>query len=62
MHHPQLSDVITLSGVADLPAQVRRLFARALTAEIKGNRKQAETLLELAVEWEAALFMPEPVA
>ena len=62
MYHPQLSEVITLPGVADLPAQVRWLFARALTAESEGNAKQAENLLELAVEWEAALLMPEPVA
>jgi hypothetical protein len=62
MHHPQLSDVIKLHGVADLPAQVRWFFARALQAEIEGNTTQAEELLELAVEWEAALFMPEPVA
>jgi hypothetical protein len=47
MHHPQLSDVIKLPGIADLPAQVRWLFARALQAE---------------VEWEAALLIPEPVA
>jgi hypothetical protein len=62
MHHPQLSDVIKLPGVADLPAQVRWLFARSLTAEMEGNRKQAEDLLELAIEWEEALRMPEPVA
>jgi hypothetical protein len=62
MHHPQLSDIIKLHGVADLPAQVRWLFARALTAELEGNRKQGEDLLELAVDWEAALLIPEPVA
>jgi hypothetical protein len=62
MHHPQLSDVIMLSGVSDLPAQVRWLFVRALTAELEGNRKRAEDLLELAIEWEAALLIPEPVA
>jgi hypothetical protein len=62
MHHPQLSEVITLPGVSDLPAQVCWFFARALKAESKGNTKQAEELLCLAVEWEAALFIPEPVA
>jgi hypothetical protein len=62
MHHPQLSEVINLLGVADLPAQVCWLFARALKAELEGNRKQAEDLLELAIEWEAALLIPEPVA
>jgi hypothetical protein len=51
MNHPQL---------ADLPAQVRWLFARALIAELEGNRKQAEALMELAIEWEAALLTPEP--
>jgi hypothetical protein len=29
---------------------------------MEGNVTQAEALLELAVEWEAALFIPEPVA
>ncbi len=62
MHHPQLSQVIKLIGVADLPAQVRWLFARALLAELEGNSKQAQELLDLAVEWETALLMPEPVA
>jgi hypothetical protein len=62
MHHPQLSEVIKLPGVADLPAQVRWLFARALTAESEGNAIQAAELLDLAVEWEAALLIPEPVA
>ena len=62
MHYPQLSEVIKLPGVADLPAQVRWLFARALKAELEGETSQAEELLELAVEWEAALFAPEPVA
>jgi hypothetical protein len=62
MHYSTLSDVIKLPGVADLPAQVRWLFARALTAEMEGNRKQAAELLGLAVEWEAGLFAPEPVA
>jgi hypothetical protein len=62
MHHPQLSEIIKLPGVADLPAQVCWLFARSLTAEMEGNRQLAEGLLELAVEWEAALLTPEPVA
>ena len=62
MHHPQLSDVIKLPGVADLPAQVSWLFARSLTAEIEGDPAKAEELLELAVEWEAVLLIPEPVA
>jgi hypothetical protein len=62
MYHPQLSEVLKLPGVADLPAQVRCLFARALTAEMEGKRKQAEDLMELAIEWEVALLMPEPVA
>jgi hypothetical protein len=62
MHHPQLSDVLKLPGVADLPAQVRWLFAQALQAELEGDPTKAEELLELAVEWEAALRMPEPVA
>jgi hypothetical protein len=62
MHHPQLSDVITLTGVADLPLQVRWLFARALMVEMEGNRSQAEALLKLAVEWEEALSTPEPAA
>jgi hypothetical protein len=62
MHHLQLSDVIKLPGVADMPAQVRWLFARALTAESEGKATQAEAPLELAVEWEAALLIPEPVA
>jgi hypothetical protein len=62
MDHPQLSDIIKLHGVADLPAQVRWLFARALQAEMEGNRTQADDLLELAVDWEEALCTPEPVA
>jgi hypothetical protein len=62
MHHPQLSDVIKLPGVSDLPAQVRWLFARAVKAEMEGDPTKAEELLELAVEWEAALLTPEPVA
>jgi hypothetical protein len=62
MSHPQLSDVIDLPGVADLPAQARWLFARALTAEMQGNTNQAQELLELAVEWEEALSAPESVA
>jgi hypothetical protein len=62
VHHPALSEIIKLPGVADLPAQVRWLFARSLKAEMEGNRKQAEELLQLAVEWEAALLTPEPVA
>jgi hypothetical protein len=62
VYHPQLSEVIKLHGVADLPAQVRWLFARALLAEMEGNATQAEDLLDLAVEWETALLMPEPVA
>jgi hypothetical protein len=62
MRYPQLSEVIKLPGVSDLPAQVRWLFARALQAELEGNETQAEDLLELAVEWEAVLIAPEPVA
>jgi hypothetical protein len=62
MHHATLSEVIKLPGVTDLPAQVRWLFAQALKAEMEGDSAQAEELLELAVEWEAALFAPEPVA
>jgi hypothetical protein len=62
MHHPQLSEVIKLPGVADLPAQVLWFFARALIAELEGNATQAAELLNLAVEWEAALLIPEPVA
>jgi hypothetical protein len=62
MHHPQLSEVISFPGVSDLPAQVRWLFARAVKAEMEGDPTKAEELLELAVEWEAALLTPEPVA
>ena len=62
MHHPALSEIIKLPGVADLPAQVCWLFTRALTVELEGNRKLAEDLLDLAIEWEAALLAPEPVA
>ena len=62
MHHPALSEIIKLPGVADLPAQVCWLFSRSLTAEIEGDPAKAEELLELAVEWEAALLFPEPVA
>jgi hypothetical protein len=62
MHHSQLTEVIKLPGVSDLPAQVRWFFAQALKAEMEGNMKQAEELLQLAVDWEDALFAPEPVA
>jgi hypothetical protein len=62
MHHSQLSEVITLPGVSDLPAQVRWLFARALKAESEGETTQAEELLRLAVEWEEAFFAPDPAA
>jgi ParB/RepB/Spo0J family partition protein len=51
MHHLHLSEIINLPGVADLPAQVRWLFARSLKAESEGNTKQAENLLELAIDW-----------
>jgi hypothetical protein len=62
MHQPKLSEVIKLPGVADLPAQVRWLFARALTAESEGDTTRAAELLDLAIEWEAGLLSPEPVA
>jgi hypothetical protein len=62
MRQSTLSEVIKLPGVSDLPAQVRWFFAQALKAEMEGNAKQAEELMHLAVEWEEALFAPEPVA
>jgi hypothetical protein len=62
IHESQLSEAIKLPGVADLPAQVRWLFARALKAESEGETMQTAELLALAVEWEEALLIPEPVA
>jgi hypothetical protein len=62
MPQPTFVEVAKLPGVKDLPVQVRLHFTKALIAEMEGNTTLAEVELHLAVEAEAALSNPAPVA
>jgi hypothetical protein len=62
MNQPAVLELAQLPGVKDLPVQVRWRFAKAIIAEREGNTTQAEVELHLAVEAEAAISDPAPVA
>jgi hypothetical protein len=62
MEQSTFVEVAKLPGVKDLPGKVRLHFTKALQAENEGNWLQAEFELNLAVEAEAALSVPAPVA
>jgi hypothetical protein len=62
MTNSTLLEVAQLPGVKDLPLQARRHFAKAIIAEMEGDTTLAEVELHRAVEAEAALSAPAPVA
>jgi hypothetical protein len=62
MAQPTLVEMAKLPGVKDLPAKVRLHFVKALIAEMEGNTTLAEVELHRAVEAEAAISTPAPVA
>jgi hypothetical protein len=62
MAQPTFVEVAQLPGVKDLPGKVRLHFTKALIAEMEGNTTLAEVELHRAVEAEAALTIPAPVA
>jgi hypothetical protein len=62
MDESKIVEVAKLPGVKDLPVQVRWRFAKALIAEREGNTTLAEVELHRAVEAEADLSTPAPVA
>jgi hypothetical protein len=62
MTQPTLLEVAQLPGVKDLPPKVRLHFSKAIIAEREGNVTLAEVELHRAVEAEAVLSNPVPVA
>jgi hypothetical protein len=62
MTQPIVLEIARLSGVSDLPAQVKWHFVQALIAELEGNPARAESELNLAVEAEDGLSTPAPAA
>jgi hypothetical protein len=62
MEQFKVVEVAKLPGVKDFPLQARWHFAKALIAEREGNTTLAAVELHRAVEAEAALTNPVPVA